>query len=204
MTTDFLKNNGKKNVVVLLFLSLAIFIGIKFCFPYIFGKKISRESLTEYFVTHEEDFLDIATSFNRNCKNIAFYQVELGKGSGNTISLSLYPNIIDSNTRILGGENLKFGSTELDTVLRVLGWNEKLATELRDKLAKTNCDWIRTTDNNLSPIVMYPKQNDWGAYSYVIYNEIIPDSINSELNLGTPISNSQFGKRVHLNYVSAL
>jgi hypothetical protein len=42
---------------------------------------------------------------------------------------------------------IEIGSPELDSVLDKLKWDNETLERLREKLARTNCDWIRILDS---------------------------------------------------------
>jgi hypothetical protein len=170
-------------------------------FSGVFDKKYSREWLTENFVRNENTFSELATMFDADVSKSKHDNVSLGLSSGDRISLVIYPDVIDPANKIIGGDDLKLGSPELDSALVTLGWTVETVKDLRDRLEKTNCDWIRVIAKG-NPIEIYPNQTGWGSFSYAIFKEPIPDSLFQRY--GKPLSDSGFGRRVELDYTSAL
>jgi hypothetical protein len=165
-------------ITILILIIVGIYLSVPLTFSGVFDKKYSREELTRNFVKHEKDFSD------------------------DKVSLDLYPTVIDPANKIIGGDDLKPGSAQLDSALTKLGWTRETVKLLRDKLSRTNCDWIRTTGISHRRIEMYPNQSGWGSYTYSIYNMPIVDSLVQVY--GKPLSNSAFGRKVVLHYSSAL
>lgn len=195
-----------KYFVVLFVIAVLLYLGFRFfaalSFKGMFDRKYSREELTEYFNQHENDFSDLVESFAANIPKNKQQSVSFGLSKNNKISLNIYPSVIDSASKIIGGNDLELGSPLLDTALATLGWTNETIVILRNKLSKTNCDWIRTTENINKPVEIYPNQSGMSSYSYSIYNKPIDDSLIS--TYGKPLSKSEFGSRVTLTYTSVL
>ncbi|HEV3411925.1 MAG TPA: hypothetical protein VG101_05570 [Puia sp.] len=168
----------------------------------IFDKKYSHEWLVRNFHENETGFADAVALFKAGISKTNQKDLSFGLGNWGTVNLFIYPTVIDPANKIIGGEGLKIGSPELDSILAMLKWDNETVKRLREKLAQTNCDWIRKIDNGHHVIEIYPNQTGWGAFSYAIFDEPIPDSPNQ--GYGRPLSDTGFGRKVELNYTSAL
>ena len=193
-----------KNVILI---SIAVFVllvplSIFLCFEGVFDKKYSRESLTRNFVEHENDFAGVAAIFAAHLSKNENFGVSFGLGRRGSVSLYIHPDVIDPANKIVGGEGLEIGSLQLDSIIAKLGWTNEVVKELREKLAGTNCDWIRTLDGQGDKIEIYPSQSGWGSFTYAIYQRAITDSLVQ--TYGSPIGKSGFGERVVLDYSAAL
>ena len=167
-----------------------------------FDVKYSSEELTRNFIEHEAEFAELETYIISILPKDREEQISFGISKGGRVDLSIYPTIIDPANTIIGGGDLRIGSPELDSVLVILGWTNETVSILRDKLRKTNCDWIIRRDGTDNIIDLYPYQNGWGWHSYYIFQKPIIDSLDHFY--GRQITNSEFGKRVVLSYSSAL
>jgi len=181
----------------LYFLGLLAFTGV-------FDKKYSREELVKEFKEHEKEFADLEAFFISKVQvpMAKRQKVSFGLGKGKKISLDVFPTIISPAHKVIGGSDVETGSSKLDSALQLLGWTSETLDTLRDKLSKTNCDWITTTDTPNKVILLYPDQSGWGSFTYAIYDKPIADSLVTIY--GAPLSNSDFGKRVVLSYHAAL
>ena len=166
-----------------------------------FDKKYSREELTDSFLDHEQEFSDVVNYFKSNIPKNISYSVTFGLSPRKKVSLYLYPLVVDPANKILGGGAVSIESPKLDSAVKVLGWSKETIVTLRNKLSKTNCDWIRTLDYT-DRIEMYPNQSGWGSFTYVIWRTPIIDSLVKDY--GRPVTNNGFGQFVTLNYSSAL
>jgi hypothetical protein len=146
-------------VVFIILVPISVFLA----FDGAFDKKYSREELTQNFVAHENAFSDVEDFFWRRLLKGADFSVSFGLGRRGRVNLYLYPNVVDPANKVVGGNNLEIGSQELDSVLLKLGWTNEIVRALREKLAKTNCDWIRTLDGRDDRIEIYPSQSGWGV-----------------------------------------
>jgi hypothetical protein len=188
--------------IVLAVLAFGFYYYRHLVFTGTFDKKYTREELTQNFIQHENEFADLVTYFNSKVPNDKKQRVSFGLSKGNKVSLIIYPTVIDPANKIIEKENLELGSPELDSALTILGWTNETAKVLKDKLSKTNCDWIRTTEVYGNPIEVYNNQSGWGSFSYRVFEMPLSDSL-IQIH-GKAISNSEFGKRVVLDYSSAL
>jgi hypothetical protein len=202
-----LKTLGMNKSMIIFF--IVVGVGALFFYSYknlfftgSFDKKYTREELTQNFVKHENDFYNLATFFNEKVSKNKELKVSFGLGKGNKVNLILSPLTINLNNKIIGGENIEFDSPTLDSALAVLGWTNETLKHLREKLSKTNCDWIRTTEINSNPVEVYPNQKGWSSFSYQIFDVPISDSLK-QIH-GKPISNIEFGSKVVLKNTSAL
>ncbi|WP_276505044.1 hypothetical protein [Terrimonas pollutisoli] len=183
-------------------LLIAIFYSLGLlAFSGAFDKKYSRQELTDSFLEHENEFLDVDRYFKSTIPPNISYSVTFGLSARKRVSLYLHPFVIDPANKIIGGKAMSVESPKLDSALKVLGWSKETIITLQNKLAKTNCDWIRTVDYS-DQIQMYPNQNGWGSFTYSIWNTPISDSLIKDY--GQPITNNGFGQFVTLNYSSAL
>lgn len=172
-------------------------------FAGVFDKKYTREELTTAFTEHEKEFADLEAYFVANLPKENHLDIKFGLSSGKKISLDIdLGMVIEGRPQKLGAYDVKPASQKLDSALKMLGWTPETLVTLREKLSKTNCDWIGTSGAPHHVTFLYPDQDGWGSFNYVIYEKPITDSLVKEY--GAPISNSEFGKRVSLDYTSAL
>jgi len=188
--------------VLLGIIALVFYVYTSLFFGGGFDKKYTREELTKNFVEHESAFYDLVTTFKSEVSGNGDTLVSLGFNKKNKVNLTLTPQVIDTNIKAIGGRNLEFDSPALDSALQVLAWTKNTLELLRDKMSKTNCNWIRTTGIYGNPIEVYPSQKGWGTFSYLIFDSPISDSLLQVH--GKTISNSRFGSSVVLSYSSAL
>jgi hypothetical protein len=175
----------------------------RLAFSGMFDKKYTREELVENFVQHENDFADLVAYFKSHVSKIKEQTIAFGLSKGNRVSLIIYPAVIDPANKIVGGNDLTLNSSQLDSALAALGWTNDNLKKLREKLAKTNCDWICTTRiYGGNPIEMYPNQRGWSSYCYHIFNAPLADSVLQVH--GKPLGASEFGKGVFLDFSTAL
>lgn len=192
---------------LIFFIGLVIVAFAFYCYRHLlfagtFDKKYTREKLTENFVRNESKFDELVTFFNAKIINVKEQTVSFGLSKANKVSLIISPNVIDPANKTIGGNDLELGSPKLDSALVLLQWTNETVGALKDKLAKTNCDWIRTTEIYGKPVELYPNQKGWSSFAYRVFDMPLPDSL-VQIH-GRPISNSEFGRRVVLDYSSAL
>jgi len=190
-------------VVAVVILALGIYFCTRLVFSGTFDKKYTREELVKNFVQHETDFADLVAYFKSHVSESKEQSVSFGLSKGDKVNLIISPAVVDPANKIIGGNNLTVNSPKLDSALAALGWTNETVKTLKDKLAKTNCDWIRTTEiYGGNPIEMYPNQSGWNSYCYHLFNAPVSYSV---LQIhGNPIGDSEFGKRVFLDYSSGL
>jgi hypothetical protein len=194
--------------LLLTFIIVCVLAGGLYCFAMlsfagVFDKKYTREELTTAFTEHEKEFADLEAYFVAKIPKGNDQRITFGLGSGKEISLIIsFDVVIDGHPRIVGADDVKPTSPKLDSALTMLGWTPETLVTLRDKLSKTNCDWIVTSGAPFHVTYLYPNQDGWGSFDYVIYSTPITDSLVKEY--GVPIGHSEFGKRVSLDYTSAL
>jgi hypothetical protein len=181
-------------------LAVVYFLGI-LSFSGAFDTKYTREELTGRFTRHEKEFADVVTYFNTARSNNKEQLIYFGLGSFNRVSLTISPQVIDPANKTIGGTNLRADAPALDSVLVVLGWTNETVLALRDKLRKTNCDYIMVSAADGS-LVMAPDQSGWGWFTYHIFES--PKIDTSAGIHGKTLGNSEFGRRVVLDYSSAL
>ena len=193
-----------KSVLILFVVAAVLFLALYFLGLNEFTGKYNgtqRNELADNFIRNEKEFLDLVSFFDFEVANKE-QRIAFGISDGDIISLIVTPTVINSESKILGGENLKFDSPEMDSVLVALNWTNETVRILRNKLAKTKCNWIRTTNIQTHPIEMFSNQTGWGSYSYLIFKTSLSDSL-IQIH-GKPISDSEFGRKVALVYSSAL
>ena len=173
-------------------------------FPGAFEKKYSREELVTAFKEHEKAFADLESFFVANLSKVKGQKVSFGLEKGNQISLNIFPEevVIEGQQKMIGANDVKIGSSKLDSALEALGWTNETLKVLRDKLSKTNNDWITATGEPENTILVYSNQSSWGTYNYAIYDMPITDSLVQAY--GAPLGNSDFSRRVVLDYRAAL
>lgn len=171
-------------------------------FQGMFDKKYTREELTQYFINHEQEFSDVVNYFKSNIPQKNDYSISFWRHGKNKVSLLLYPDVIDPKNKIIGASDVSVDSPKLDTALSILGWSRVTLTTLRDKLKKTNCNYIANFGYNDSIVKLSPHQTGWGSFTYTICNKPIVDSLISIY--GRPLGNDSFAIKVVLHYSSAL
>ena|ERR1700722_9753758 len=107
----------------------------------IFDKKYSREELEKNFYKNETAFADASALFKAGVSKTNQKNLSFGLGNWGSVNLYIYPAVIDPANKIIGGDNLKIGSPELDSILVKLNWDNETVKRLREKLKQTNCDW---------------------------------------------------------------
>lgn len=161
----------------------------------------NRSQLELNFIEHEKKFQELTSFFSDKVKDVnqrIYFSVEKNE----KISLLISPEIISSSSKTIGKENVNIESTDLESALKLLQWDRSTLYELRKKLTLTNCDVIRTTEIKFKPLELYSKKSAWGSYSYLIFKrDLIPDQIRI---YGKTISKTDFGRKVVLEYSSAL
>lgn len=189
-------------IVIVLFF-FGIYFYQRLSFSGVLDKKYTRKELTQNFTKHEAEFEDLVKYFRSNIPGDKELSVSFGLSSGNKVNLHLETPYGEPYHKVIGGNDLEFGSTSLDSALTELGWTNETTKILKEKLAKTKCDWIRTTEiYGGRPIEIYPDQSGWGSFSYLIFNSALSDSL-IKIH-GTTISKTEFGRKVVLDYNSAL
>lgn len=197
-----------KKIAIMIFVTLVVLIvGFRIMTHLIFKGVLDeqdnmREELTLNFNQHENDFSDLVEFFKKNALNDTSYTVTFGLGKNGKVSLDVFPVVIDPANKIVGGEDLELDSYELGVALKKLKWTNETVVALRNKLSKTNCDWIRTTQSASKAIELDQNQTGLGKFSYYIHDRPIVDSLI--LLYGKPLSNSEFGRKVILDYKSPL
>ncbi|HYH13616.1 MAG TPA: hypothetical protein VD794_00255, partial [Flavisolibacter sp.] len=142
------------------------------------------------------------TFFRVKANNLKGRTVSFGLSKEGGINLIIRHTVIKPSNKMVGGYDLEVGSQQLDSALAVLHWTNETVIDLKNKLARTNCDWIRTTEIYGKPVELFPRQSGWGSYAYRVFERPLPDSL-LEVH-GLPLSESDFGKTVFLDYSSVL
>jgi hypothetical protein len=185
-------------VVFVILVSLWAFLA----FEGVFDKKYSQEWLANNFVQNEDAFSNLVNLFETNLSKSNQTDVSFGLSKGDKVSLIIYPAVVAPANKIIGGADLKFDSPELKSALSSLGWTIETVKQLKKELSQTGCDWIRVIEGRGNSIEIYPNQSGWGSYSYVIYSQPVTDTMIP--TYGKPLSDFGFGKRVVLDYSTAL
>jgi len=195
----------KRIIIIIVFLIAVIGIWYLFSlssFDGRFDKKYSRGELTENFHSREKEFADVVSYFRQHIPENFQYYLWFGLSSKNRASITLRPMSGYVNN-IIGGDDLKLNSLQIDSALKVLGWQKETVLQLQLKLAKTKCDWIKLSPDLKNRIELYPNQKGWGNFSYDVFSfPIIGDSLRSIF--GSPLASDPFGQTVILSYSSAL
>jgi hypothetical protein len=74
--------------------------------------------------------------------------------------------------------NLKVNSKKVDSLLRILGWNNKTLENLKENLDKANCISI----DNGEPAKIGFKRNGLGMFFFNVFDNPIPYSLKSQYN----------------------
>ena len=200
-----MRKNAATLIILTIFLLVFSTLLVYFFALYDWGKGIdsteTREQLTDNFLTHEKEFLDLTSYFSAQTKEIE-QRVSFSVEKNQKISLLLSPLICNSSNKAIGAAKVRIESTELDSALKVLNWDRSVLYELRKKLISTNCDVIRTTDIRAHPLEMYCWKSDWFSFSFLVF----PEELTSEQKklYGKPMRETDFGRRVILNSTYAL
>lgn len=200
-----MRKNTTTLIILTIFLLVFSTLLVYFFALYDWGKGIdsteTREQLTDNFLTHEKEFLDLTSYFSDLTKGIQ-QRVSFSVEENQKISLFISPIIYNSSNKAIGAENVRIESTELDSALKILHWDKNVLYELRKKLTSTNCDVIRTTEIKSHPLEMYCWKSDWFSFSFLVF----PEELTSEQKklYGKPMSETEFGHRVILSSTHAL
>jgi hypothetical protein len=200
--------NGKYHRLFFISLIIVIsFIGIYGFYTKVLKKTYSREELVNNFIRYENDFQKLVDDFQSavsHFSQVENYQISFGLGKDSQhISIILYPYVLNSTSTNIGSKDINKGSAEYNMILNTLNWDNEIVEKLEKQLLHIKCDVIRMVDYyGGCKFEIYPYQNGFSSYSYNIYDKPLSDSLMTVI--GRTISNSNFGKRVVLNYTSCL
>lgn len=167
------------------------------------NKNISRNSTENYYIQNEKTFVSLYDFFysktiNQNKYIITFYSNKNNK----LYNINIYPidGPVNIHNSIIGGDNLPLECKKIDSILIETKWEKSFLLSLKDKLNKTNCKWIRTTEIYGDPIEIFYDESTYGSYSYLIFPQPLSDTL-IKIH-GTPIKSNILKDRVVVSYLS--
>ncbi|MBN9295452.1 MAG: hypothetical protein J0I41_00505 [Filimonas sp.] len=200
--------NIKLKIIILVVAGMGVLLLCYYLLAYMsfsdaLDKKYTREQLESNFKEHEKEFEELTQYFKSVIpQEKKKYSITFGRSTRNTVSLILYPKTISPENKIIGGSDLRMDAIELKKASDKLGWSSAIIKKLRDKLSKTNCDWIRTVEWRDDLLQIYPQQQGMGKFTYGVWDKPVVDSLTDEY--GKPLSKIGFGNKVILDYTAAL
>ncbi len=210
-----MKNNFRKLLVrpkiILLFclLFVSVITVVMLLWPSIdlsgnFDPKSSRTQKVTFFTKHEPEFRSLIAYYDSISPKGGSDRIMFGKGTVKQVHLKTVMNVVSTSAGSSVNEISEFdiGSLSLKSKLDKIGWSINDVEVLLELLRKVNCEWIRTTESLGEPIEIYCGSEGWGSYSYFVFRG--PVSTEVQEIFGAPISSSEFGSRVFLQYSSAL
>lgn len=86
-----------------------------------FDRNYTLEELTKNFTNLENEFAELMTEVNEKISGSKQQLVAFGSSRVNQISLGIYPSLVNSTSKIIGGNNLEIGNAQLDSAFLILG-----------------------------------------------------------------------------------
>jgi hypothetical protein len=192
----------RRKYLIAFVLVVILCFGLFIIFPEIFGKNYQIKDAIENYVQNEPEFTDLVSYFNskapdpRKNRGVIF---GLGDASDRiTMGLYLLDGSVIEKDPIMGGTNMKIGSSKMDTLLRRLGWTIETVSLLKEKLEKANCINISSQDSESVSIDF--RYSGWGLFSYSIFNQPLPDSL---IDFYNGKGDTVIGKKVVIKYSSS-
>lgn len=189
------------NVLAVFVVGMTV-LGIIYLYPLLvfsgmFDTKYTQDEAVELFKSNEKEFADVINYFKSICPNDTIVNVQLESFGDVDISLIVNDSNNAKNSASLSG----YVDPEEDKsypILAKLHWSKQTLITLRDKLEKTGCNYIASTEIRQKPIILRPYQNGWVQFSYLVFTDSLPGN-----RYGNPISNSPLGSRVFTHWVSS-
>lgn len=188
-----------KKVLLIAFVLLGLFVAgyyeyVQITSGDLFTMKDSHDTYTRNFVNHESEFADLYHFFKRNFNTTDSAEISFEFGKGDSVSLT-----VQSAGKKVEAINVPIHSANLDAKLAVYGWVIDSVKVLKDKLSKVHCNYIiRKQLYGQYATQIWPDAEGGTYYTYYISDTLPADSIAS--SHGGPISNSDFGKHVFLDF----
>ncbi len=180
---------------------LVMLLLISFCFGCKEKKNVGQ--LKKGVIESEDLFKQLVDDFE-SCLPDSNYIIIFGINNNSSVNLTYYKNqgnIADKKNHF-GGQNLKLHSTELDRIIKNLGWTYKTIDKLKQGLKAIQFDYIRNTDWFGTPINIYDDPSGLVNSDYSIYPTEMLDKV--KVVHGEPIGQTDFLKRVYIITSSGL
>lgn len=163
------------------------------CFSLGCNEKRDAEDLKKAAIDNEKSFQNLVDIFTSSLPD-STYTITFRICDGSSVDLTYYRNkgnIADKKNHF-GGQNLNLHSTELDNVMKDLGWTYETIDKLIKGLKAIQCDCIRNTDWSGSPINVHIVPSGFVNSDYNIYPIESLDILKAAH--GEPIGQSDFFK----------
>lgn len=161
----------------------------------------NRYDWEKNFIENQQNFKDLIEYADEIFPQSDNYLIQFGLGRNGSISLHLVINEdVITQDNVISLSEVYLNSEKLKSVIKYLDWDEIIISNLRKKLQKTGCDWIRNTEADLNPIKIYKNPSGFSNFSYVVYSEADIDYISDlfEIKGYYSIGDQGFAKRVYL------
>lgn len=185
-------NEQKKIIIIILILCEVGFLFILayiFYFMYAFGffdkfdKDYSVTELKENFKKNKKQIYELKKFLNDNVPNNIEVRIEIEKDTIlDLLEIDIKDTTSNNSSRIsysssdIGKNNYK----KINSILNKLAWTKETLKIIENKLYKANCIGI----SNGEPTEIDFKRHGFGMYSFIVFDNPIPDSLKTKYNNG--------------------
>lgn len=182
-------NSVSKKMIAFLLKSM-----IAFCLLCGCGTTDSVENVKLKFQKNETEFLDLVTFFRSIIPKGNDKIVEFSLAKNGNINMWIYPSVISSKNKPVGGKDMDKASIDSLHEFRKIGFSAEILRKLRVKLEKTGYTKIRTTEVFKNPIQVYNEPKGWTNYSLYFFEDPVDEILIQRY--GRPMSETGFGSHV--------
>lgn len=166
----------KKIIFSILGFGLFCFIGffaILFAAIGMFDRDYSIGELKENYIKRQKEISELRMYFKSVIPPNKYIEIEFKSDSKiNRFGVYLDDSISNNDSDFLDWD-LEVGSSKVDSIIKTIGWTRSTLTQIKRKLDKANCIGI----NGSEPSKINFKRSGMGMYSFVVFDNPIPDSL---------------------------
>lgn len=166
----------KKIIISILGFGLFCFIGffaILFAAMGMFDRDYSISELKENYLKRQKEISELRMYFKSVIPPNKYIEIEFTSDSKiSRFGVYLDDSISNNDSDFLDW-NLEVGSSKVDSLIQTIGWTRATLTQIKRKLDKANCIGIGGDD----PSKINFKRSGMGMYSFVVFDNPIPDSL---------------------------
>ena len=143
----------------------------------LFDKFYSVSELKENFYSKEVEIRELKKYYNSIVPPDKFIEIEF-ENNKTLFRFGIQDINQKTNETLFLGWSIKTNSAKMDSLLNTIGWTQNHLKELKKKLDNANCIQIESGE----PTKIGFKRAGMGQYSFVVFNNPIPDSLKNYYN----------------------